>query len=149
MWCTPRTRRWCWAGCRRRMSPCGCWSAATTWRRSTTTPSGSSRSPTRSSGGCRIRPTPPPRPASRSRRVRPVADREDPQEGDAVPQEEPARPPLEDEPESPPLDEDAVWAALIAGFDAEPEPGTEPSWPEAENVAKPPSDAAAAAAAVD
>jgi len=44
-----------------------------------------------------------------------VADREDPRRG-RRPQEEPARPPLEDEPESPPLDEDAVWAALIAGF---------------------------------
>jgi hypothetical protein len=33
-----------------------------------------------------------------------------------------------------PLDEDAAWAALVAGFDEEPEPGTEPSWPEAENV---------------
>lgn len=33
-----------------------------------------------------------------------------------------------------PLDEDAAWAALVAGFDAEPEPGTVPSWPEAENV---------------
>jgi hypothetical protein len=51
-----------------------------------------------------------------------VADREE--EGTA-PQEEPARPPLDD---------DAAWAALIAGYDAEPEPGVEPSWPEAENV---------------
>ncbi len=33
-----------------------------------------------------------------------------------------------------PLDEDAAWAALVAGFDAEPEPGTVPAWPEAENV---------------
>jgi hypothetical protein len=33
-----------------------------------------------------------------------------------------------------PLDEDAAWAALVAGYDAEPEPGTEPSWPESENV---------------
>jgi hypothetical protein len=86
-----------------------------------------------------------------------VADREDREEGDAVPQEEPARPPLEDvqdvpavpdadvkgEPERPPLDEDAVWAALIAGFDAEPEPGTEPVWPEAENVTAPPPQAPA------
>lgn len=51
-----------------------------------------------------------------------MADRED--EGTA-PQEEPARPPL---------DEDAAWAALVAGFDAEPEPGAVASWPEAENV---------------
>jgi hypothetical protein len=51
-----------------------------------------------------------------------VADLED--DGTA-PQEEPARPPL---------DEDAAWAALIAGFDAEPVPGAEPSWPDAENV---------------
>jgi hypothetical protein len=33
-----------------------------------------------------------------------------------------------------PLDEDAAWAALVAGFDAEPEPGAESAWPEAENV---------------
>jgi hypothetical protein len=33
-----------------------------------------------------------------------------------------------------PLDEDAAWAALVAGFDAEPEPGTAAAWPEAENV---------------
>jgi hypothetical protein len=32
-----------------------------------------------------------------------------------------------------PLDEDAAWAALIAGYDDEPEPGAA-SWPEAENV---------------
>ncbi|WNI15157.1 hypothetical protein [Actinacidiphila sp. ITFR-21] len=51
-----------------------------------------------------------------------MADRED--EGTA-PQEEPARPPL---------DEEAAWAALVAGYDAEPVPGTVPSWPEAENV---------------
>jgi hypothetical protein len=51
-----------------------------------------------------------------------VADLED--DGTA-PQEEPPRPPL---------DEDAAWAALIAGFDAEPVPGAEPSWPDAENV---------------
>jgi hypothetical protein len=67
-----------------------------------------------------------------------VADREDREEGDAVPQEEPAGPPLEDEPASPPLDEDAVWAALIAGFHTKPEPGTKPSWPEAENVTEAP-----------
>ncbi|MYS19701.1 hypothetical protein GA0115240_11213 [Streptomyces sp. DvalAA-14] len=51
-----------------------------------------------------------------------MADRED--EGTA-PQEEPARPPL---------DEEAAWAALIAGYHADPEPGVEPSWPESENV---------------
>jgi hypothetical protein len=33
-----------------------------------------------------------------------------------------------------PLDEDAAWAALVAGFDTEPEPGAVPSWPEAENL---------------
>jgi hypothetical protein len=33
-----------------------------------------------------------------------------------------------------PLDEEAAWAALIAGYDAEPEPGAVPSWPDAENV---------------
>jgi hypothetical protein len=33
-----------------------------------------------------------------------------------------------------PLDEEAAWAALVAGYDAEPEPGAAPSWPEAENV---------------
>ena len=33
-----------------------------------------------------------------------------------------------------PLDEDAAWAALVAGFDTEPEPGAVPSWPESENV---------------
>jgi hypothetical protein len=33
-----------------------------------------------------------------------------------------------------PLDEDAAWAALVAGFDAEPEPGAERAWPDAENV---------------
>jgi hypothetical protein len=33
-----------------------------------------------------------------------------------------------------PLDEDAAWAALVAGFDAEPEPGAAAAWPEAENV---------------
>jgi hypothetical protein len=36
-----------------------------------------------------------------------------------------------------PLDEDAAWAALIAGYDEEPEPGSA-SWPEAENVAPDP-----------
>ncbi|MFJ1583418.1 hypothetical protein ACIOC1_08880 [Streptomyces sp. NPDC088197] len=50
-----------------------------------------------------------------------MADRED--EGTA-PQEEPARPPL---------DEDAAWAALIAGYDDEPEPGSV-AWPDSENV---------------
>lgn len=33
-----------------------------------------------------------------------------------------------------PLDEDAAWAALVAGFDEGPAPGTVPSWPEAENI---------------
>jgi hypothetical protein len=51
-----------------------------------------------------------------------VADRED--EGTA-PQEEPARPPL---------DEEAAWAALVAGFNDEPDPAAAASWPEAENV---------------
>ncbi|MBM9505477.1 hypothetical protein [Actinacidiphila acididurans] len=51
-----------------------------------------------------------------------MADRED--EGTA-PQEEPSRPPL---------DEDAAWAALVAGYDNEPDPGAAASWPEAENV---------------
>ncbi|WP_335973966.1 MULTISPECIES: hypothetical protein [Streptomycetaceae] len=32
-----------------------------------------------------------------------------------------------------PLDEEAVWAALVAGYDEEPAPGAR-SWPEAENV---------------
>jgi hypothetical protein len=50
-----------------------------------------------------------------------VADRED--EG-AAPQEEPARPPL---------DEEAAWAALVAGYDNDPEPGTG-AWPDAENL---------------
>jgi hypothetical protein len=50
-----------------------------------------------------------------------VAERED--EG-AAPQEEPARPPL---------DEDAAWAALVAGYDNDPAPGTT-AWPEAENL---------------
>jgi hypothetical protein len=59
-----------------------------------------------------------------------VADRED--EGSA-PQEEPARPPL---------DEDAAWAALIAGYDDEPEPGTAAAWPDAENVPDAPEPAA-------
>jgi hypothetical protein len=59
-----------------------------------------------------------------------VADRED--EGTA-PQEEPARPPL---------DEDAAWAALIAGYDDDPEPGTG-AWHESENVPDKPSSAAA------
>jgi len=35
-----------------------------------------------------------------------------------------------------PLDEDAAWAALVAGFDAEPAPGSESVWPDAENVPK-------------
>ncbi|WP_078901077.1 hypothetical protein [Actinacidiphila yeochonensis] len=39
-----------------------------------------------------------------------------------------------------PLDEEAAWAALVAGYDAEPEPGTAPSWPEAENVPAEPRD---------
>lgn len=51
-----------------------------------------------------------------------MADRED--EGTA---------PQEEEPPKAPLDEDAAWAALVAGFDEEPEPGTA-DWPEAENV---------------
>jgi hypothetical protein len=33
-----------------------------------------------------------------------------------------------------PLDEDAAWAALVAGFDAEPEPDAAASWPEAEKL---------------
>jgi hypothetical protein len=37
-----------------------------------------------------------------------------------------------------PLDEDAAWAALVAAFDNEPEPGAAPSWPEAENVPEDP-----------
>ena len=51
-----------------------------------------------------------------------MADRED--EGAAPKDEEPARPPL---------DEDAAWAALVAGYDDEPEPGTG-LWPEAEDI---------------
>lgn len=74
-----------------------------------------------------------------------MADRED---EDAAPQEEPVKrepvqsepvqsEPVAQEPPRPPLDDDAVWAALIAGFDDEPEPGTG-AWPEAENLpAKP------------
>ncbi|WP_329130914.1 hypothetical protein OG552_08670 [Streptomyces sp. NBC_01476] len=57
-----------------------------------------------------------------------MADRED---ENTAPQEEPGRPPL---------DEDAAWAALVAGYDNEPAPGAEPAWPEAENV--PPKDPA-------
>ncbi|MFI0942285.1 hypothetical protein [Streptomyces sp. NPDC021020] len=64
-----------------------------------------------------------------------MADRED--EGTAPHEEEPPRPDT-------PLDEEAVWAALVAGYDEEPEPGTV-AWPEAENV--PPAKAAAAAEA--
>jgi len=46
-----------------------------------------------------------------------------------------ADPDREDEDEgAAPLDEDAAWAALVAGYDAEPEPGSTPAWPEAENV---------------
>ncbi|SEN70252.1 hypothetical protein SAMN05216267_1008182 [Actinacidiphila rubida] len=37
-----------------------------------------------------------------------------------------------------PLDEDAAWAALIAGFDEEPAPGAKSAWPDAENVAEEP-----------
>ncbi|WP_333769698.1 hypothetical protein [Streptomyces sp. IBSBF 2435] len=55
-----------------------------------------------------------------------MADRED--EGTA---------PHEEEPPRPPLDEDAVWAALIAGYDVDPEPGAAAAWPEAENVPPP------------
>ncbi|SHL85689.1 hypothetical protein [Actinacidiphila paucisporea] len=58
-----------------------------------------------------------------------MADRED--EGTA---------PSEDEPPRPPLDEEAAWAALIAGYDDAPEPGTAAAWPEAENVPLPPAD---------
>lgn len=43
-----------------------------------------------------------------------------------------------DEEGAAPLDEDAAWAALVAGFDAEPAPGAAPAWPEAENVAEEP-----------
>ncbi|NUS15517.1 MAG: hypothetical protein HOY69_29680 [Streptomyces sp.] len=53
-----------------------------------------------------------------------MADRED--EGTAPHEEEPPVP-------GAPLDEDAAWAALVAGYDEEPEPGTA-AWPEAENV---------------
>lgn len=56
-----------------------------------------------------------------------MADRED---ENTAPQDEPARPPL---------DEDAAWAALVAGFDEEPEPGAAAAWPEAENVPEGPS----------
>lgn len=67
-----------------------------------------------------------------------MADRED---EDAAPEE-----PVQHEPPPAPLDDDAVWAALIAGFDVEPEPGTG-AWPEAENLpAKAPSDGAGAGA---
>ncbi|MEV6011635.1 hypothetical protein AB0M29_33065 [Streptomyces sp. NPDC051976] len=66
-----------------------------------------------------------------------MADRED---EDAAPQEEPVR----QEPDRPPLDEDAAWAALIAGFDDEPEPGAAASWPEAENVPEGPDEDAEA-----
>ncbi|MFI0899486.1 hypothetical protein [Streptomyces sp. NPDC020983] len=61
-----------------------------------------------------------------------MADRED--EGTAPQEEEPPRP-------GTPLDEEAAWAALVAGWDEEPEPGTV-AWPEAENVT--PAKAAAA-----
>lgn len=57
-----------------------------------------------------------------------MADRED--EGTA---------PHEEEPPRPPLDEDAAWAALVAGYDDDPEPGTA-LWPEAENVPAAPAD---------
>lgn len=56
-----------------------------------------------------------------------MADRED--EG-AAPHEDA---PHEEEPQQAPLDEEAAWAALVAGYDEEPEPGTA-DWPEAENV---------------
>lgn len=58
-----------------------------------------------------------------------MADRED--EGTA---------PHEEEPPRPPLDEDAAWAALIAGYDDDPDPGTAAAWPEAENVPVQPPD---------
>lgn len=44
--------------------------------------------------------------------------------------------PHEEEPPGAPLDEEAAWAALVAGYDDEPEPGTV-RWPEAENVPAP------------
>ncbi|MEW2520451.1 hypothetical protein [Actinacidiphila alni] len=55
-----------------------------------------------------------------------MADRED--EGTAPQEEEPARPPL---------DEEAAWAALVAGYDDEPEPGATQVWPDSENVPEP------------
>lgn len=63
-------------------------------------------------------------------------DREDRQDRDERPDGEGQQQGGEDRPEGAavPLDEDAAWAALVAGYDAEPEPGTAPSWPEAENV---------------
>jgi hypothetical protein len=73
--------------------------------------------------------------------VRQVADRED--EGTA-PQEEPAQ----EEPARPPLDEEAAWAALIAAYDTDPEPGTQ-AWPEAENVPEPRAGAGAAGSSGD
>ncbi|NJP44891.1 hypothetical protein [Actinacidiphila epipremni] len=64
-----------------------------------------------------------------------MADRED--EGTAPHEEEPAgAPPHEEEPPAAPLDEEAAWAALVAGYDDEPEPGAA-LWPEAENVPAP------------
>lgn len=68
-----------------------------------------------------------------------MADRED--EGTAPHEEEPPRPDT-------PLDEEAVWAALVAGYDEVPEPGTE-AWPEAENVPATDARAKASTAAAD
>lgn len=39
------------------------------------------------------------------------------------------------EPEPKPVDEAEAWAQIVAGYDADPEPGTA-SWPEAEDVAE-------------
>ncbi|WP_433888875.1 hypothetical protein [Streptomyces sp. CA-111067] len=58
-----------------------------------------------------------------------MADRED---EDAAPQDE--------EPARPPLDEEAAWAALVAGYDDDPEPGTG-LWPEAEDITPKPAGA--------
>ncbi len=72
-------------------------------------------------------------------------DREDRQDRDERPDGEERQQGGEDRPEAAaapldapaPLDEDAAWAALVAGYDTEPEPGTAPSWPEAENIPGP------------
>src|SRR5256885_963045 len=111
MWCRRPTRRGSSAGSPPRRSRRSCWNRATTWRRWTTTRTGSSRRATRSSAGSR--------PVS-ARKGRPQVAEHDSDREDREPEEKGV-----------PLDEEAAWAAIVAGYGEEPPdpPGTKPFKP--------------------